>query len=68
VHLRGKIGQTEQSFYAAVLLDGRIIQPTLIRDVRHAQNGSKDTHRRAERQIIANRPKAAHAAYTQTHR
>ena len=30
VQMKGKIGQTRQTFYAAVLEDGRIVRPTAI--------------------------------------
>jgi hypothetical protein len=46
VHLRGQIGQTTQSFYAAVLPDGRIIRPIPIGVVPRSQNKRNGTRRR----------------------
>jgi hypothetical protein len=57
VHLRGKIGDTTQSFYAAVLPDGRIIQPAPLRVVRYAENRRNETHPRGDQNVIESRRK-----------
>jgi hypothetical protein len=45
VQMDGKIGQTRQTFYAAVLEDGRIVRPTVVSGPATTQRVT--THRRA---------------------